>query len=108
MLKNVVLLLALAAATPVSAAERVFIPFADKGGIDDWRSVNDRTLFLRSRGGQWYRAEMFAPCDGLGFANRIGYKSEPDGSFDDKSSILVEGRECRLQTLVKSDPPPKK
>ena len=51
---------------------------------------------------------MFAPCDGLGFANRIGYKSEPDGSFDDKSSILVEGRECRLQTLVKSDPPPKK
>ena len=92
----------------VLAAERVSIPFADTVGIDDWRSVNDTTLYLHSRMGQWYKAEMFGPCEGLSFSERIGYKSEADGSFDDTSSIIVDGRECRLQTLVKSDPPPKR
>ena len=98
----------IAASAPASAAERVYIPFADKGGIDDWRAVDDRVLYLRSRMGQWYKAATFGPCDGLRFSERIAYKSEADGSFDDKSSIIVDGRECRLQTLVKSEPPPKR
>ncbi len=110
MLKRSLTLLVLAsglAAAPAFAANRVFIPFADRGGINDWRATNERTIWLHSRTGQWFKAEMLGIRDGLRFAERIAYRAQPDGSFDDRSAVIVGGRACRVQSLVKSDPPPK-
>jgi len=89
--------------------ENVSIPFADSGGIDEWHAVDDKTVYLRSRTRQWYKAELLGPCNGLQFATKIGYVAEPTGSLDKNSSIIVDGQRCKLITLQKSEKPePKK
>ena len=105
--KTLIAIAALGVAGTTFAADRVFIPFADRGGIDDFHPVNDHVVYLRGRTQQWYKAEMFAPCSGLNFSERIGYETEADGSFDDTSSIIVDGQKCRVQKLEKSEDPNK-
>lgn len=82
------------------------IPFANLGGIEDWKAVGDDTLYVEGRNDQWYRAKLFAPCQGLPFETSIGFVVEPTGSFDRFSSILVNGHECPLASLTKADGPP--
>ncbi len=97
-------------AMPAAAADaRVTIPFPDKGGIDSWHADSDSVLYLKSRGGDWYRAELLGACTGLSFAAAIGYEAEPNGTFDSTSAILVDNQRCPLTKLEKSaGPPPKK
>ncbi len=94
------------AADRTNQASRESIPFSSTGGIDEWHADGDKALFLRSRSGQWYRAELVTPCMGLGFATSIGYIAESDGSFDSSSAILVDGLRCQLSKLEKTEKPP--
>lgn len=83
------------------------IPFANFGGINDWRADGDNAIYIQGRSRKdWYRATLFGPCIGLPFAEKVGFVSEPSGSFDKFSSIVVRGQECQVQTLVKLDGPP--
>jgi Family of unknown function (DUF6491) len=93
--------------TPVTGRE-ASIPFADLGGIEDWRANGDRGLWIRGRSHKWYYAELFGSCSGLNFRESIGFVIEPYGSFDKFSSIVVEGRICHIRTLKESMPPPGK
>ena len=93
---------------PVAVAERsthASIPFVDHGGIRDWRADNDRSLWIEAVNRQWYYARTFGPCTGLRFANRIGFVTEPNGSFDRFSSIIVDGQKCMIDSLRTSDAP---
>jgi hypothetical protein len=83
---------------PVTSEAR--IPFANNGGIYNWRAVNDRTLLIQARNRQWYKATLFAPCIDLPFAERVGFESNRDGSFDKFSSITVRRQSCSLSSLV--------
>ena len=87
---------------------RAEIPFANRGGINDWRADSDHVLYVQGRNRQWYRAELFTDCIGLNFAENIGFVVEPSGTFDRFSAIVVEHRECKLRSLEKSDKPPSK
>lgn len=84
------------------------IPFANNGGIHDWRADSDRALYVQGRDRQWYKAGLLSDCMGLWFADNIGFKTEANGSFNRFSSIIVEGRNCPLTSFEKSDPPPPK
>jgi hypothetical protein len=84
------------------------IPFANHGGIWDWRVVDDRTVLIQSNGRQWYKATLMSACFNLPFAQRVGFQSNPDGSFDKFSAIKLRGQTCPLISLVKTDPPAKK
>ena len=44
------------AGKPENAAKEVSIPFANHGGVDDWRAVDDHTLLIKGLGKQWYKA----------------------------------------------------
>jgi hypothetical protein len=90
------------------AEAQASIPFANQGGIYDWRVVDDRTVLIQSINRQWYKATLFSPCIGLPFAQRIGFESNPDGSFDKFSAIKLRHQRCSLTSLVKTDPPTKK
>jgi hypothetical protein len=99
---------ALLAATPAlaqSAPEEVSISFAQFGGIDDWRADGTKALYVKGRGNDWYYAKLMSTCHGLNFANAIGFMNEPAGDFSKFSSILVDGRPCKLTSLVKSEKP---
>jgi hypothetical protein len=94
-------------APTAASSEYLSIPFVDHGGIRDWRANDDRSMWIQARNGQWYYAEMFGPCFGLNFAERIGFVTEPSGSFDRFSSLIVDGQKCHIDTLRRSDPPSK-
>lgn len=92
-----------------SGSSDVSIPFANHGGIRDWRADSDRGLWIQDTFGKWYYAAVMGPCIGLNFANSIGFDTRPQGSFDRFSSIVVprEGR-CAIQSLRPSGAPPTK
>jgi hypothetical protein len=83
------------------------IPFANQGGIYNWRAVNDRTLLIQARNRQWFKATLFAPCIDLPFAERVGFESNPDGTFDKFSSIRVRNQKCSILSLVPTEAPAK-
>ncbi len=92
----------------VAGEAHVTIPFASTGGIDEWHADTDSSLYLRSRSREWYKAELLGPCSGLSFATTIGYVTPANGSFDDTSSIVVDGQKCKVTKLEHSAAPPKK
>lgn len=85
------------------------IPFADHGGIYDWRADRDRGLWVQDNRRNWYYAKVMGPCIGLDFATAVGFVTNPPGTFDRFSKIIVprEGT-CQLSSFVQSDGPPKK
>lgn len=107
-MKSPMLVLAAALLSLPAFAAAPEIPFADKGGIQDWRADNDRVLYVQGQNRQWYKAELMSDCIGLRFAEHIGFDTEASGAFNKFSSIKVEGRDCPVSSFEKSDPPPKK
>ena len=93
------------ATASTTASTYVSIPFADHGGIRDWRADGDRSMWIEGRNGQWYYAELFGPCFGLNFSDRVGFVVAPYGSFDRYSAVIVDGQKCSLESLRRSDPP---
>jgi hypothetical protein len=95
-----------AAAAPAPPAEAQ-IPFA-KRNIWNWQVVDDQTVLIQDQGRRWYKAVLFNHCIDLPFANTIAFDSNPGGTFDKFSAILVRGQRCPLISLVETTAPPKK
>ena len=93
-----------AAAAP---APEVQIPFA-KNNLWNWQVLDDQTLLIQDRSRRWYKATLFGHCINLPFANRIAFDSNPSGTFDKFSAILVRGQRCPLMSLVATTAPAKK
>ena len=82
------------------------IPFAQLGGIDDWRADGTKALYIKGRrNNDWYYAKLMSTCQGLNFAQAIGFRNEANGEFSKFSTILVDGQLCQLTSLVKSEKP---
>jgi len=97
--------------TPAPAqapAPEAQIAFANHGGIYNWQVVDNRTVLIQSQNRKWYKATLFSTCFDLPFAERLGFESNSDGSFDKFSSIQVRGQKCPLVSLVETTAPPKK
>lgn len=75
------------------------IPFVDLGGIDDWRPVGTEGILIEARNGKWYKATFFAPCINLSHSIAVGFVTDPGGSLDRFSSIIVEGERCHFKSL---------
>jgi hypothetical protein len=95
-----------AAAAPAPVAEAQ-ISFAKKN-IWNWQVVDDQTVLIQDQGRRWYKATLFGHCINLPFADRIAFDSNPGGTFDKFSAILVRGQRCPLRSLVETTAPPKK
>jgi len=95
-----------AAAAPAPALE-VQIPFANRN-LWNWQVVDDQTVLIQDQSRRWYKATLFGHCINLPFAQRIAFDSNPGGTFDKFSAILVRGQRCPLMSLVASTAPPKK
>ena len=107
-IRSLVAIAVLGLSTAAFAEPSVSIPLANNGGIEEWHADTDSTLYLRSRTKDWYKAELYGPCSGLSFATGIGYVTPPNGNFDNTSSIVVDGQNCKVMKLEKSGPPPKR
>src|SRR3954462_2660272 len=89
------------------AQEEVRIPFADFGGIRSFQAWTDDVVYLEDRHGQWYRAQLYGPCYGLGGAMGIGIDTAGGPPFA-PSTRLIAGRErCPTQPPPHSEKPQK-
>ena len=96
-------------ASEATATRAASIPFANHGGIRDWKADRDQGLWVQDIHRQWYYAKLMAPCTGLNFAQTIGFDTHPLGRFDKFSSIYVPGAgggRCAVQTFTVSGAPP--
>lgn len=94
---------------PVQApAPEAQIAFANHGGIYNWQVVDNRTVLIQGQNRKWYKATLFSSCFDLPFAERLGFESNSDGSFDKFSSIQVRRQKCPLVSLVETTAPAKK
>lgn len=94
--------------TAQAAAPEARIPFANHGGIYNWQVLDNRTVLIQGQNRKWYKATLFSACIDLPFTQRLGFKSNADGSFDKFSSLKVRGQNCPLVSLVETTPPAKK
>ncbi len=81
------------------------INFPNFGAINNFEADSDRGIWLEDRNRRWYYAELFGPCHGLNFAQAIGFDTRDSASFDKFSSIIVDGQDCKLATLVTAEKP---
>ena len=110
------LALALAVASPALAEPPAFdpntqasIPFANqRRAIRDFEAPADDLLYLKDRGGRWYRAELAGACIGLKWAFALGYDTRGRLSLQQGDHIIVEGQRCTILSLTRSDGPPRK
>jgi len=106
-------MLALIAAAPAVGAQppadrEVRIPFVQFGAIRSFQSVGDDVVYLQDRRRLWYRAQLNGPCINLPHALRIGLDTRYSSALDNSSSLLVEGEQCRIVSLIRGDPPPRR
>lgn len=98
-------------ASEATTSRAASIPFANHGGIRDWKADHDQGLWVQDIHRQWYYAKLMAPCTGLNFAQTIGFDTHPLGRFDQFSSIVVPGAgggRCAVQSFTLSGAPPGK
>ncbi len=84
------------------------IAFANQGGIWDWDVVDSSTLLIQDRSRRWYKAKLLGNCYDLPFEQKIGFESNPNGSFDKFSAIQTRQQRCPLISLTRTDAPAKK
>ena len=93
------------AAKPQEAA----IPFANQGGIRDWRADNERGMWVQDTHNRWYYGRFMAPCTGLQFAETVRFKTGPSGELDRWSVVRARDTgNCAFTSFVRSEGPPKK
>jgi hypothetical protein len=96
---------------PAQAAaqqEEARIPFANSGGIRDWRTYERDAIYIQGRDRKWYKATLMSPAFDLPFTQAIGFDTGPTDTFDKFSTVIVRGQRYAVTSLVKVDGPPKK
>jgi len=96
------------AAPPAPQEREVSISFLRFGAIRDFRPVGNDVVYFQGEQRIWYRATLAGPCFNLPGAIRIGLDSRYGNVLDNTTSLLVEGERCRIQSLVRSGPPPRR
>ncbi|GFM27550.1 DUF6491 family protein [Novosphingobium sp. PY1] len=102
---------AMAEPAPTATAQQqgqASIPFADHGGVDDWRAGDSRTIYFRDSHRQWYRATLMSPAFDLPYVEHIGIDAGPTGTLDKFGAVVVKGQRYQITSFERVDAPPKK
>ncbi len=96
-------------AAPASAKQQdASIPFANRGGVRDWRSQGMDRIYFQDNRGQWYLAKLMGTASDLPFTEFVGIDANPDGSLDKFSAVYVKGQKYPFESFVKVAGPPSK
>jgi hypothetical protein len=108
--------LAMAEATPTpkptagaARPQEASIPFANHGGIRDWKADSDRAMWVQDNHNHWYYGRFMGPCLGLQFAEAVRFRTGPSDELDRRSSVRARDTgNCTFTSFLRSDGPPKK
>ncbi len=96
-----------AAAAKGSSGETV-IPFMSSLSAVEWKAASNDSLYLRGPKGDWYFVRTMNRCSRLRSAPGIGFQTSALGQLDRHGAILVQGVRCPIESIARSDGPPKK
>lgn len=86
------------------SSSEVGIPFVNHGAILDWQVINDETLLLRDRHGQWYKATLVAPAYYLAYSASLRFATGPSGTLDQFGAVIVRGQRFPIKSLTRLVP----
>ncbi|HEX8467957.1 MAG TPA: DUF6491 family protein [Allosphingosinicella sp.] len=99
------------AATPAVANERngeTVIPFMSSLNAIEWKAASDDSLYLRGPKGDWYFIRTMNRCSRLRSSPGIGFQTSARDQLDRHGAILVQGVRCPVESITRSDGPPRK
>ncbi|HLL31199.1 MAG TPA: DUF6491 family protein [Allosphingosinicella sp.] len=106
------IVLGLAAAGAPGAAKEAsgetVIPFMSSLNAIEWKAASDDSLYLRGPRGDWYFVRTMNRCNRLRSSSAIGFQTSPRDQLDRHGAIVVEGVRCPIESIVRSDGPPRK
>lgn len=114
MLLPAVLLLGAGAAmaqdAPPPGGKEVSIPFISHGNVRTFESTRSGDgVYIQNQRRDWYFARFYSRCNALPFAIRVGFKSfGGGGTLERGDTVIAEHERCRISSIVRSGPPPKK
>ncbi len=100
-----------APASAASAAERTgetVIPFMSSLVSVEWKAASDDSLYLRGPRGDWYFIRTMNRCSRLRSSPGIGFQTSARDQLDRHGAILVQGVRCPVESITRSDGPPRK
>ncbi|HEV7234482.1 MAG TPA: DUF6491 family protein [Sphingorhabdus sp.] len=81
------------------------IAFANRGEIRNFEADGQDGVWLEDQKRRWYYAELKGGCQGLNFVQAIGFDTNGSSNFDKYSSIIVDGWDCPVSSLVTAEKP---
>ncbi len=94
-----------AGANEMPAPKRVEIPFANHGGIDDWKAEGTGGILIKSSQGNYYRATFTAVCLDLPYTERVGFDVSGTDTLDKFGAIEVRGHRCSFDSFTEIPKP---
>ena len=87
-----------------------YIPFANHGGVRDWRAEDHDTIYFQDRKRRWYKAELVRPAFELPSTIFLGLDTEPGDRLDKWSTLYIEGERYQLSSFerIEGQPPKRK
>jgi hypothetical protein len=96
------------AATPKPAEGETAIPFIASLSSVEWKAASDDSLYVRGGNGRWYFVRTMNRCPRLLSSLGLGFQTSAGGQLDRHGAILVDGVRCPVESVTRSDPPPRK
>ena len=81
------------------------IPFPNFGAIRNYEADNDDGIWIEDQQRRWYYGKFMGPCQGVQFAQEIGFDTRGSAQFDKFSKILVRGDVCMFESFVTAEKP---
>jgi hypothetical protein len=99
-----------AVAQDAPSDREVSIPFITHGSVRTFHPTpGGEGVYIQNSRRDWYFARFFARCHELPFAIRVGFDTFGRSSTLSRGDTIIAGRErCKIASIVKSGPPPKK
>lgn len=107
-LSLIVLGLAATAAAANEAGGETVIPFMSSLRAVEWKAASDDSLYLRGPKGDWYFIRTMNRCSRLRSSLAIGFQTSARDQLDRHGAILVQGVRCPVESITRSDGPPRK
>ena len=96
------------AAAAGEAGGETVIPFMSSLSAVEWKAASDDSLYLRGPKGDWYFIRTMNRCSRLRSSLAIGFQTSARDQLDRHGAILVQGVRCPVESITRSDGPPKK
>ncbi|WEK46206.1 MAG: hypothetical protein P0Y56_14480 [Candidatus Andeanibacterium colombiense] len=85
------------------------IPFANHGGVRDWRGEGRDTIYFQDTHRRWFKAKLLGTSSDLEFTQFVGIDSSPADTLDKWSTVIIRGQRYSLTSFEAIEgAPPKK